>query len=93
MTIHIAEPTGPVVPLDEGFKVSKTSAGWISIRQDTEGHVFTFFFNSARTALASVSIQAARTARYDPAYFEEAAWRFADLQARAEGLIFARNAA
>jgi len=91
MTVHTAPrafDSAPAGLLEDGFEVVKTSAGWISVRQRTEGHVYTFFFNSAHTVVASVHVQPAETARYAPEYFEEAAWRYADRLAREGGLIF-----
>jgi hypothetical protein len=93
MTIHMPTPSLDVSQHGQGFEVVKATAAWIALRQPTEGHVFTFFFNPARTALASVHITQANAGRYHPAYFEEAAWRYADAQARQRGLIFARRVA
>jgi len=91
MTVHTAPRAFDSSQLEDGFEVLKTSAGWISVRQRTEGHVYTFFFNSARTLVASVQVRPAETARYAPEYFEETAWRYADRLAREGGLILARG--
>jgi hypothetical protein len=79
----------PAAAQEGAFEVLKSSGGWLAIRQRSEGHVFTFFFNAAHTALARVEVTHSRQGRYAPSYFQEAAWRFADHFARAKGLIYA----
>ena len=71
------------------FAVVRVTPSFIALRHRVEGHRYSFFFNSARTAISRVVVRENPEARYAPDYFEEAAWRCADEAARHQQLIWA----